>query len=217
MKMQHIVIFAKRFSVIKKKQRKVCDHDYYAGKYRGAAHSICNLRYSTQKDIPVLFHNVTHYDFNLIIPQLVKEFRCKLQCIPVNTNKYMPFSIPIRKKVFANSKNTKKKLVTHNLRFIDSARHMNKSLSKLVDNLSEISKCNCDDGSLKNIKITCWTSNNKKLVRNRCKTWKLGNDQSYIALTKNFPCTFKLGRNNATKFLLLLIKGLYPYEYMVSF
>ena len=41
----------------KKKHRKVRDHDHYTGKYRGAAHSICNLRYSNQKVIPVLFHN----------------------------------------------------------------------------------------------------------------------------------------------------------------
>ena len=36
------------------------------------AHSICNLRYSTQKEIPVFFHNGTNYDFNLVIPELAK-------------------------------------------------------------------------------------------------------------------------------------------------
>ena len=50
-----------------KKHRKVRDHDHYTGKFRGAAHSICNLRYSTQKDIPVFFHDGTNYEFNLII------------------------------------------------------------------------------------------------------------------------------------------------------
>ena len=34
----------------KKNLVKVRDHDYYTGEYRGAAHLICNLRYSTQKD-----------------------------------------------------------------------------------------------------------------------------------------------------------------------
>ena len=74
MKMQRIVIFVKH--------RKVCDHDHYTGKYRGAAHSICNLRYSTHKDIPVLFHNGSNYDFNLIITEFAKKFRSELQCIP---------------------------------------------------------------------------------------------------------------------------------------
>ena len=58
-----------------KKHRKVRDRDHYTGKSRSAAHSICNLRYSTRKDIPVFFHNGTNYDFNLIINELVKEFR----------------------------------------------------------------------------------------------------------------------------------------------
>ena len=65
----------------KKKHRKVRDHDHYTGKFRGAAHSICNLRYSTQKVIYVFFHNGTSYDFNLIIPELAKEFRSELRCI----------------------------------------------------------------------------------------------------------------------------------------
>ena len=112
-----------------RKHTKVCDHDHYTGKYRGAAHSICNLRYSTQKVIPVLFHNGSNYDFNLTITELAEEFKSELRCIPVNTNKYMLLSIPIKKKVYANSKNTKKKLLTYNLKFIDSARHMNESLS----------------------------------------------------------------------------------------
>ena len=30
---------------------------HYTGKYRGAAHDICNLRYKIPKEIPVVFHN----------------------------------------------------------------------------------------------------------------------------------------------------------------
>ena len=111
-----------------KKQKKVRDHDHYTGKFRGAAHSICNLRYSTQKDISVFFHDGTNYDFNLVINQLAKKFRLELHFIPLNGEKFMSFSIPIRKKVQVNSKNTKKMLLTSNLKFIDSERHMNESL-----------------------------------------------------------------------------------------
>ena len=67
----------------------------------------------------------------------------------MSTNKDMSFSIPFKKKVYANTKNTKKTYITYNLKFIDSTRHMNASLSNLVDNLFEINKCNCDSKSLK--------------------------------------------------------------------
>ena len=40
-----------------KKYHKVTDHCHYTGKYRGAAHNICNLRYKTLKEIPIVFHN----------------------------------------------------------------------------------------------------------------------------------------------------------------
>ena len=36
---------------------KVRDHFHYISKYRGAAHSIRNLKYSIPKNIPVSFHN----------------------------------------------------------------------------------------------------------------------------------------------------------------
>ena len=40
-----------------KKYRKVKDHSHYTGKYRGAAHNICNLRYKIPKEIPIVFYN----------------------------------------------------------------------------------------------------------------------------------------------------------------
>ena len=36
---------------------KVRDLCRYTRKFRGAAHSICNLRYKTPKEIPVVFQN----------------------------------------------------------------------------------------------------------------------------------------------------------------
>ena len=127
------------------------------------------MRYSAQKDIPVFFHNGTNYDFNLIISELAKEFRSELHCILLNGEKFMSFSIPIRKKVYANSKNNKKKLLTYNLRFIDSARHMNESLSTLVDNLLGLNKCKCEKPSFDNIKTTYKVINIEYMVHTRCK------------------------------------------------
>ena len=40
-----------------KKYRKVRDHWHYTWKYRGAAYSICNLKQSVPKKIPIAFHN----------------------------------------------------------------------------------------------------------------------------------------------------------------
>ena len=56
----------------------------------------------------------------------------------------MSFSIPIKEKLYANSKDTKKKTLIYNLRFIDSAKHMNEWLSTLVHNLSGLKNCNCE-------------------------------------------------------------------------
>ena len=40
-----------------KLHRKVRDHNHYTGKFRGAAHSICNLNYKVQKEIAVVLYN----------------------------------------------------------------------------------------------------------------------------------------------------------------
>ena len=55
-----------------KKNYKVRDHCHYTGKYRGAAHNICNLRYKIPKEIPIVFHNGSSYDYHFIIKELVK-------------------------------------------------------------------------------------------------------------------------------------------------
>ena len=46
------------FKKFSPKDRKVRDHCHYTFKYRGAAHSSCNLRYRIPDYIPVVFHNL---------------------------------------------------------------------------------------------------------------------------------------------------------------
>ena len=137
-----------------KNHKKVRDHDDYTGKLRGAAHSICNLRYSSQIDIPVFFHNGRNYEFNLLIEELAKEYKSDINCIQLNTNKYMSFSVPIKKEVIEpkdDDKKSKKEVFTYSLRFIDSAKHMARGLSTLVDNLSELTVCKCGPNDSKDI------------------------------------------------------------------
>ena len=54
-----------------KSYHKVRDHCHYTGKYRGAAHDICNLRYKILKEIPIAFHNGSTYDYHFIIIELL--------------------------------------------------------------------------------------------------------------------------------------------------
>ena len=81
-----------------KKYHKVRDHDHYTGKFRGAAHSICNLRYKTQKEIPIISHNGSKYDYHFIIKELAKEFKGQdFNCFGENKEKYITFSVPLEK------------------------------------------------------------------------------------------------------------------------
>ena len=80
-------------------KQKVRDHCHYTGKYRGAAHNICNLRYKIPKEIPVVFHNGSTYDYNFIIKELAKDFKGNFECLGENTEKYITFSAPIKKKI----------------------------------------------------------------------------------------------------------------------
>ena len=52
---------------------KVRDYCHYTGIYRGAVHSICNLKLNVPNQIPVVFHNVSNYDQDFIIKELANE------------------------------------------------------------------------------------------------------------------------------------------------
>ena len=75
---------------------KVRDHCHYTGKFRGAAHNICNLRHKVPKKIPIVFHNGSTYDYHFIIKQLAEDFKGQFECLGENTEKYITFSIPIK-------------------------------------------------------------------------------------------------------------------------
>ena len=102
------------------------------------------------------------------------------------------------------------------MKFIDSAKHMNKALSTLVDNLSEINKCNCEETKDKDIKNKIIKTTGKTIIRRTCITCNSKEDQLLHTLIENFPSTYKLCNKSTEKFKLLLKKRIYPYEYMDS-
>ena len=112
-------ICKKEFDKNNKKHYKVRDHCHYTRKYRGAARDICNLRYKIPKEIPVVFHNGSTYDYHFIIKELVKEFDGNFECLGKNAEKYITFSVPIKKKI-----DNKDIEITYKIKFIDSYRFM---------------------------------------------------------------------------------------------
>ena len=122
-----------------KKYHKVRDHCHYTGKYRGAAHDICNLRYKIPKEIPVAFHNGSTYDYHFIIKELAERFEGEFECSNENAEKYITFSVPIKKEIKKRDKNGNDKItkISYKIKFIDSSRFMSTSLSNLVSNLYE--------------------------------------------------------------------------------
>ena len=50
-----------------KKYRKVRDHCNYTGEEKGAAYTLCNLKYSVPKTIPIVSHIGSNYDYHFII------------------------------------------------------------------------------------------------------------------------------------------------------
>ena len=190
---------------------KVRDHCHYAGKFRGTAHNICNLRYKVPKEIPVVFHNGSTYEYHFIIKQLAEEFKGQFEYLGENTEKYITFSVPIKE-----DDNSKK--ITYKLKFIDSYRFMQSKLSDLVDNLSEINNKDCKTCmERKNIKSECefiGLKNNR--LNYRCKECNGTSNKSINDLIEKFPRMHKFCNGDLNKFVLLLRKGVYPYEYMDS-
>ena len=114
---------------------KVRDHCHYTGRYRGAAHNSCNLKYKKPRFIPVVFHNLSGYDSHLFIRNLGAT-EGNIDCIPNNEEKYISFTKTIKTGEYTDKKGELKSLY-HKIRFIDSFKFMSTSLDSLVKNLPE--------------------------------------------------------------------------------
>ena len=200
-------ICKKEFDTSDKKHHKVRDHCHYTGKYREAAHNICNLRYKITKEIPIVFQNGSTCDYHFIIKELVKEFDGNFECLRENTEKYITFSVPIKKKV-----ENKDIEITYKIKFIDSYRFMATSLSKLDDNLTEDirgDKCVDFNSDLSFMKVI-----DEALIFRCFNCKKNYKKEINKELIKRFASTYRFCNNDLNKFIMLLRKGVYPYEYM---
>ena len=115
---------------------KVRDHCHFTGRYRGAAHNLCNLKHRKANFTPVVFHNLSGYDSHLFIKNLGFS-EGNIDCIPNNKERYISFTqihVGSYTKVVKNEEETKP--LHHQIRFIDSFKFMATSVDKLVNSLS---------------------------------------------------------------------------------
>ena len=101
---------------------KVRDHCHLTGKYRGPAHSKCNINVTQKQSnfIPFIFHNFSIYDCHMFFKKLVdkKNDKVDFDIIPKTNEEYIS--------------------VTYGcIRFVDSYRFLSSGLDSLVKNLVE--------------------------------------------------------------------------------
>ena len=189
---------------------KVRDHCHLTGKYRGAAHKDCNLKYQIPKFIPILFHNLSGYDSHLFIKKLSGNSG-KLNCIPNNEEKYISFSKEIKVGEFIG-KDGKTHEVKRELRFIDSFRFMGRSLKDLTDDLVKDLCDECKSLDAKTCKKTC--KKNKKEdcdCKPNCKECACRRSKNGDEMCKSLNLIYSGEKRN-----FLLRKGVYPYDWVDS-
>ena len=203
-----------------KKYCKVRVHCHYTGEYRGAVHSICNLKYSVPKKIPVVVHSGSNYDYHFIIKELPEEFKKQFTCLGENTEKCINFTVPIKKEVTRIDKNGEEitKNISYILQFIDSTRFMASSLSNLVNNLSEgIHRIKCKYGDDDKKRETCgikykhcecfleYTNFKDDLIEFKCLSCNKNYQRKFDEkLKERFFNTYKFSNHDNNKFILLL-------------
>ena len=168
---------------------------------------MCNLRYKIPKNIPVIFHNGSTYDYHFIIKELACEFEGNFECLGENTEKYITFSVPIKKRI--ENKNMD---ITYKIKFIDSFRFMATSLSKLVDNLTDNIH---NDKCIKCKSNLCFVNTMNETLIFECVNCKKEYKKDINnKLKERFSNVYEFCNHDMNKFITLLRKGIYPYEYM---
>ena len=96
----------------------VRDHCHLSGKFRDAAHEVCNLKYKVPTFFPVIFHNLSGYNSHIFIKTLGSS-EGDISCIQNNEENFTSFTKQVIVDKFVN-KEGKEVNVKRELRFIDS-------------------------------------------------------------------------------------------------
>ena len=166
----------------------------------------------------MVFHNESNYDYYFIIKELAKEFEGEFNCLGENTEKCKT-SVLITEEFRRIAKYSS---------FFDCVRYLASSLSNIVDNLAEgIHKTKCkyghDDKKCETCRIkykNCLCCLEYTNVKDDSKLYKSlccnrNHQKKFVENLKNrFANTYKLSNHGINEVILLLRKGIYPYEYM---
>ena len=81
---------------------RVRNNCHLSGKFRGAAHEVCNLKYKVPNFFRIVFHNLSGYDSHLFIKTLGNSGH--ISCIPNNEENYISFTKQVIVDKFVNKK-----------------------------------------------------------------------------------------------------------------
>ena len=151
-----------------------------------------------------------------MIKELSEELEGKFECLGENTEIYITFSVPIKTETTKKDKNGNDKItkISCKIKFIDSCRFMSTSLSNLASNLPEgLHNDRCID--CKSC-LDYMTTKDEQLIF-RCFRCKKNYEKNFNKkLIQRFAITYEFCSGYLNKFILLLRKGVYQYEYIDS-
>ena len=177
---------------------KVRDHDHLTGKYRGPAHSKCNLSLRIdpyRTPIPVFFHNLKNYDAHHLISAIGRTEEKTTTCTDNNGEPIMHKDrdgkdtdkpVTVTGGGISGIVQNMEKLISFSwgqFRFVDSFAFLSSSLDRLVQNTPK-----------EDLRLT--RGQYRRLWTSRTNARRLLNDKKFDLVTR---------------------KGVYPYEYMDSF
>ncbi|XP_029673760.1 uncharacterized protein LOC115241928 [Formica exsecta] len=111
---------------------RVCHHSHLTERYRGPAHSNCNLNYKESYVIPIFFHNLSGYDAHFIIRDMASAFPGSVELLPLTKKTYISFT-----KNVEHASNGRWFGRREKLRFVDSFKFVSASLEKLASYLDK--------------------------------------------------------------------------------